>query len=158
MGVDMQKVLYLIMILILVAGLMFCSNNGNEVQQTKTRAESGSVSAGPAKDNAVNVNGTQVYEKEQIIFIELGSVNCIPCKKMQPVMKAIEEKYGDQIKIVFHDVWTDDGKPYAKKYKIRLIPTQIFVDTSGNEIMRHEGFFPEKEIDVFLQSHGLIVQ
>ena len=94
----------------------------------------------------------------QIIFIELGSVNCIPCKKMQPVMKAIEEKYGDQIKIVFHDVWTDDGKPYAKKYKIRLIPTQIFVDTSGNEIMRHEGFFPEKEIDVFLQSHGLIVQ
>ncbi|MFA6542260.1 MAG: hypothetical protein WCT99_11740 [Bacteroidota bacterium] len=29
--------------------------------------------------------------KPEITFIELGSVNCIPCKKMQPVMKAIEQ-------------------------------------------------------------------
>ena len=29
----------------------------------------------------------------KVTFVELGSVNCIPCKQMQPVMKAIEEKY-----------------------------------------------------------------
>lgn len=29
----------------------------------------------------------------KITFIELGSVNCSPCKKMQPVMKAIEQQY-----------------------------------------------------------------
>jgi thiol-disulfide isomerase/thioredoxin len=32
--------------------------------------------------------------KPKVTFIELGSVNCIPCKQMQPVMKSIEEKYG----------------------------------------------------------------
>lgn len=32
--------------------------------------------------------------KPKVTFVELGSVNCIPCKQMVPVMKAIEEKYG----------------------------------------------------------------
>ncbi len=90
-----------------------------------------------------------------ITFIELGSVNCIPCKAMQPVMKSVERKYGSQIRVVFYDVWKDDQRSYAERYAIRVIPTQVFLDAKGKEIMRHEGFFPEKEIDSFLQSRGL---
>ena len=74
---------------------------------------------------------------------------------MQPIMKAIELKYGEQIKVIFHDVWKEDQKHYAQKYGIRLIPTQVFLDQGGKEILRHEGFFPEKDIDSFLQSKGL---
>lgn len=62
----------------------------------------------------------------KITFIELGSVNCIPCRRMQPIMKSIEKKYGDQIKVVFYDVWKDNAS--ARKYGIRLIPTQVFLD------------------------------
>lgn len=94
-------------------------------------------------------------DKAKITFVELGSVNCIPCKQMQPVMKSIEKKYGRQIKVVFHDVWKEDQKQYASKYGIKLIPTQVFLDENGKEIMRHEGFYAEKEIDKFLQSKGL---
>jgi thioredoxin 1 len=90
-----------------------------------------------------------------ITFVELGSVNCIPCRQMQPVMKAIEKKFGDQIRVIFYDVWKEDQKQYAQKYGIRLIPTQVFLDTHGKELMRHEGFFPEKDIDAFLQTKGL---
>ncbi len=91
----------------------------------------------------------------KITFVELGSVNCIPCKKMQPIMDSIEEKYGDQIEVIFYDVWKTEGKPYASKYGIRLIPTQVFLDKNGNEFHRHEGFYPEKEIDKILQEKGL---
>ena len=70
-------------------------------------------------------------------------------------MAAIEKKYGEQIKVVFHDVWKDDTK--SKEYGIKLIPTQIFLDDNGKEVMRHEGYYPEKEIDKFLQSIGLKV-
>ncbi len=94
-------------------------------------------------------------KKLSVTFIELGSVKCIPCRMMQPVMKAVEEKYGDQIRVIFYDVWQDNQRPYAKKYGIRLIPTQVFLGEDGTEIMRHEGFFPEKDIDSFLQSKGL---
>jgi thioredoxin 1 len=93
--------------------------------------------------------------KPKITFVELGSDKCIPCKQMQPVMKAISEKYGKQIKIVFYDVWKKDQKKYAEKYKIKLIPTQVFLDENGKEFFRHEGFYPEEEIDKLLQSKGL---
>ena len=93
--------------------------------------------------------------KPKVTFIELGSVNCIPCKQMQPVMKAIEAKYGEQVKVIFYDVWTKEQRPYAEKYGIRLIPTQVFLDDKGKEFFRHEGFYPEKEIDKLLLSKGV---
>ena len=91
----------------------------------------------------------------KVTFVELGSVNCIPCKQMQPVMKSIEAKYGEQVKVIFYDVWTKEQKPYAEKYGIKLIPTQVFLDEKGKEFFRHEGFYPEKEIDKLLQGKGI---
>jgi thioredoxin 1 len=94
-------------------------------------------------------------QKPKVIFIELGSVNCVPCKAMQPVMKSIEAKYPGDVQVIFYDVWKQDQQRYAKEYGIRVIPTQVFLDQNGKELMRHEGFFPEKEIDAFLQSRGI---
>ena len=102
-------------------------------------------------------NKKEEVAKAKVTFVELGSVNCIPCKQMVPVMKAIEEKYGDQIEVVFHDVWKPEGKPYAQEYGIKLIPTQVFLDENGEEFHRHEGFYPEAEIDKVLQEQGLNV-
>ena len=93
--------------------------------------------------------------KAQVTFVELGSVKCIPCKKMQPIMKEIEKEYGGKVRVVFHDVWTSKGKPYIKKYGIRVIPTQIFLDKNGKEFHRHEGFYPKKDIVELLKTRGL---
>ena len=103
------------------------------------------------KESVVKENEKNV----KVTFVELGSVNCIPCKQMQPVMKAVEEKYGDQLKVVFHDVWKPEQKHFAQEYGIKLIPTQVFLDENGKEFHRHEGFYPEAEIDKILQSQGL---
>jgi thioredoxin 1 len=98
---------------------------------------------------------TKIEIDPKVTFIELGSVKCIPCKQMQPIMKSVEEKYGTQIKVVFYDVWKEDQKRYATKYGIKLIPTQVFLDEKGKEFFRHEGFYPETEIDKLLQKKGL---
>jgi len=90
-----------------------------------------------------------------ITFVELGSVKCVPCRQMQPIMRSIEEKYAGLVKVVFFDVWKGDQRRYAEEYHIRVIPTQIFLDQNSRELMRHEGFLPEKEIDAFLQSKGI---
>jgi len=90
-----------------------------------------------------------------VTFIELGSVNCIPCRAMQPVMKNIEGRYKGKVKVVFYDVWTPEGQPFGAKYRIRVIPTQVFLDKDGKEFFRNEGFLPEKVIDDLLARHGL---
>ena len=93
--------------------------------------------------------------KYKVTFIELGSVRCIPCQQMQPVMKSVEEKYGKDVKVVFHDVWTEAGAPYAKQYGIEAIPTQVFLDKDGKEFFRHVGYFPEEELVKVLQAKGV---
>lgn len=91
----------------------------------------------------------------KVTFIELGSIRCIPCQQMQPVMKSIEQKYGKDVKVVFHDVWTEAGAPYGKQYGIEAIPTQVFLDKDGKEFYRHVGFFPEEELVKILQQKGV---
>jgi len=93
-----------------------------------------------------------------VTFIELGSVRCIPCKAMKPVMEAIEKKYGNQIKVVFYDVWKPEQEQFGKTYNIRLIPTQVFLDKEGKEFFHHEGFYPEAQIDALLQKRGLKIR
>jgi thioredoxin 1 len=115
--------------------------------------------AGSSDETQKNSN-TQKKEKKnaggiKVTFIELGSVRCIPCKKMQPIMEEIKKEYKGQVKVVFYDVWTSEGRPYAYKHKIRLIPTQVFLDKDGKEYYRHEGFFPKKELVKVLKQKGV---
>ena len=98
---------------------------------------------------------TEIKSDPLVTFVELGSVNCIPCKKMQPVMDSVEVKYPGQVEVKFIDVWTQKGKIEGEKYKIRLIPTQVFIDSTGKEYFRHEGFFPEKEVVKVLRKGGV---
>ena len=90
-----------------------------------------------------------------VTFIELGSVNCIPCKMMQPVMKELESNYPNDLRVLFYDVWTDEESHYAREYDIRVIPTQVFLDENGDEFYRHEGFFPYEQIVEVLSRKGV---
>lgn len=94
-------------------------------------------------------------EEPKVTFIELGSVNCVPCRMMQPVMKQVEQKYPGQVKVVFHDVWTPQGQPYGSQYKIVGIPTQVFLDKDGKEYARHVGFFDLVNLEKVLKQGGV---
>ena len=91
----------------------------------------------------------------KVTFVELGSVSCVPCKMMQTVMSDIEKEYGDKVDVVFYDVWTQAGKPYAKQYGIQAIPTQVFLGKDGKEFFRHLGFFPREDIEKVLEKQGI---
>ena len=96
--------------------------------------------------------------KALVTFIELGSDKCVPCIMMRPVMEEIRKQYGDQVQIIFYDVWTEEGQPYARQYRIRAIPTQVFLDAKGEEYFRHEGYFPAEQVGEVLSRKGAIKQ
>jgi thioredoxin 1 len=133
-----------IMIVLLTA---LCATSTVAREKEPAAQTSGKTTPAPAAND----------KRPLVTFVELGSVKCVPCKMMQPVMESIGKKYGGQVRIVFHDVWTDSGKTLAEPFKIRAIPTQVFLDQKGAEIFRHEGFYPESEIDKLLQKQGLKV-
>jgi thioredoxin 1 len=90
-----------------------------------------------------------------VTFIELGSVNCIPCRMMQPVMDQLEENFPNDVRVLFYDVWTEEQSHFADEYNIRVIPTQVFLDEKGEEFFRHEGFFPYDQIVEILSQKGV---
>ncbi len=131
--------IFIVLLALLFAGL-FVFACSSEPQKEERQQE---------KSNVHNVTTAK------ITFIELGSVKCVPCRQMQPVMKAIEEKFAGQVKVIFYDVWQKDQNHFAYDYHINLIPTQVFLNAQGKEIFRHEGFFPEEKITEFLIKQGL---
>lgn len=133
--------------IMLIMVLSFALWSCNDKTKVETSAEQ--------KIEAVSKQDTSAT-KAQITFYELGSVNCIPCKQMKPVMESIEKKYGDQIKVIFYDVNKEPNR--TEEFGIRLIPTQVFINKEGKEIHRHEGFYPESEIDKFLSEQGLKIK
>jgi len=102
-------------------------------------------------NGAQNSSGEKSNNKYAVTLVELGSVRCVPCKMMTPVLEKIRKKYADKVKVVFYDVWKAENKFYAKKYKIRVIPTQVFLDKNGIEYFRHEGFFPFKKVEEIIK-------
>ena len=147
----------ILILIIAVAMLPSCEKkaaaNAENLNDNATHPSSLSAESKSGADAAISENAPQ--SEPIVTFIELGSVNCIPCKQMQPIMKKIEEKYPQQVKVVFHDVWTQEGRPYARQYGIQVIPTQVFLDAKGREFFRHEGFFPLTEIEKLLKSKGV---
>lgn len=77
-------------------------------------------------------------------LVDLGAGKCIPCKMMAPILEELKKDYAGKLEVVFIDVWqnADEGS----KYKIRVIPTQIFYSPEGKELFRHEGFYSREDI------------
>ncbi len=89
-------------------------------------------------------NDIQVPVPDMVTMVDLGAKSCIPCKMMTPILEELEKEYKDRAAIVFIDVWKrPDQTPL---FGIKAIPTQIFYDKSGKEVMRHEGFMDKKSI------------
>ena len=77
-------------------------------------------------------------------LIDLGSVTCIPCKMMAPILEDLKRERAGKLTVEFIDVARDPAA--GERFGIKLIPTQIFLDASGKEFFRHEGFFSKEDI------------
>jgi len=97
------------------------------------------------------VNQTLVSGKPTLI--DLGARTCIPCKKMAPILEGLSGEYQGKANILFIDVHKDSAA--ADRFKIRMIPTQIFFDAKGQEVKRHIGFMDKAAILKELKAAGL---
>jgi thioredoxin 1 len=77
-------------------------------------------------------------------LLDLGAGQCIPCKMMAPILEELKKEYAGRLEVEFVDVWKNSAE--AERYGIQFIPTQIFFDSSGTEIFRHEGFMSKEDI------------
>jgi len=123
--------------------------------QTQEEVESRALS-GPADQTASNepnepsapgeTPGDRVAHEDTALprLLDLGSDKCIPCKMMAPILEDLEKEYAGRMIVEVIDVRAN--RAAASLYSVRVIPTQIFFDASGEELFRHEGFMDKAAI------------
>jgi thioredoxin 1 len=95
----------------------------------------------------------QAKKDGKVVMLELGSVGCIPCEQMKPVMDKLRSGYKDKLEVYFVDVRRDNAT--GRRFGAHMIPTQVFLDKDGKEFHRHVGFYAYDEITPVLKKVGL---
>jgi len=95
----------------------------------------------------------QAKKDGKVVMLELGSVGCIPCEQMKPVMDKLRSGYKDKLEVYFVDVRRDNAT--GRRFSAHMIPTQVFLDKDGKEFHRHVGFYAYDEIVPVLHKQGL---
>jgi len=84
---------------------------------------------------------------------EFGRGVCIPCKAMKPILEELAVEYEGKLNVVIVEI--DDHMDQTRQHGIMAIPTQIFFDSSGQEIARHMGFYAKEDIIAQLKKMGI---
>jgi thioredoxin 1 len=104
-----------------------------------TPAPSGDVLAQPGED-AVQA----ALARGKPVVAEFGSVHCVSCREMKPILAELQRTHGAKLTVVDIDVLKE--RQYLARYRIQLMPTQVFFDEQGREIGRHMGKITGDEI------------
>jgi thioredoxin 1 len=77
---------------------------------------------------------------------EFGANACAACREMKPILEALRRDHGGRISVVNVDLIADQHLGYLQRYRIQLMPTQVFFDAQGRETSRHMGKISADEI------------
>ncbi len=131
------KIIVVIFLIAAVAVVIAVKQNNNNTQTEPS--VSGRISV-VVDSNQAPQSQSQKLPK----LIDLGADKCIPCKMMKPILDELSVEYKGKLDVVFYDVWKNPA--YGEKYRIDIIPTQIFLDPNEKELFRHQGFFSKEDI------------
>jgi thiol-disulfide isomerase/thioredoxin len=59
---------------------------------------------------------------------------------MAPILEELKKEYAGKLDVEFVDVWQKENAKRGLEAGIKVIPTQIFYNSDGKEVWRHEGF------------------
>lgn len=111
---------------------------------------------GPKPPSALDLTSIplqQTLSSGKPTLAEFGWRTCIPCKEMKPILEELATEYKDRLNVVIVEVY--EQQELTSQHKIMAIPTQIFFDSSGKEVMRHMGFWAKKDIIAQLKKMGI---
>jgi thioredoxin 1 len=111
----------------------------------------GSLSSGWGAGPRIDLNA--MLAKKVPILLEFGRGWCIPCKYMKPILAETARAYAGRVIVTTVDM--DANRNLVRTFKIRLMPTQVFLTPDGREFFRNEGTLERARIEKILGKMGV---
>ncbi len=136
----------IVVALIVVVGAVFALKQKDKSSVSKPVAVTNSNSNTATESKPLNFESSKSTDAIVNLprLVDFGAGKCIPCKMMAPILEELKKEYAGVLKVDFIDVWENPNA--GQQYGINVIPTQIFYDSTGKELFRHEGFFSKEDI------------
>ena len=77
------------------------------------------------------------------VFIDLWAEWCVPCRKVEPIIKELAEEYKD--KMVFSKLNIDENLQTATKYQIMSIPMFLILNNDMTVLEKFIGAVPKQK-------------
>jgi len=77
-------------------------------------------------------------------ILEFDRKFCPVCKQSEAIIQAVQAKFPGQFTV--RRLYIDEDESLFRRYRVAIVPTQIFLDASGREVFRHEGLFPQEKL------------
>lgn len=78
------------------------------------------------------------------VLLEFDRKHCPICHASEMVILAVKDQYPG--KFVVRKLYIDEDEYLFRRYKVVIVPTQVFLDAAGQEVYRHEGVFKPAEL------------
>jgi thioredoxin len=85
----------------------------------------------------------QLVQSASLVLVDFGAEWCLPCKKMEPVIREIQKEY-TEVKLVRIDAGVQDD--IVKKHNVEGLPVFVLYK-NGKEVWRQEGVADKKMIE-----------
>ncbi len=99
------------------------------------------------------INLPALTAKKVPILLEFGRGWCKPCKYMKPILDDMAKTYNGKAVVMTVDM--DANKDLVRDFKIRLMPTQVFLTADGREFARNEGTLEREQIKQVFTKMGV---
>lgn len=98
------------------------------------------------------VSAAKVVEGQPQV-IKFSSKLCGDCQKLKMCFDELKPKYQDSITIIEYDIENkgDNLNDAIDKYNITLVPTIVFIDKSGKQKRKTEGYVNREKLDSYFK-------
>lgn len=86
--------------------------------------------------------------------IQFGANACAACREMKPVLEALQRERGARFTVMNVDLIAQKHRGYLQRFRIQLMPTQVFFDAQGRETSRNMGTMTDADILARLEGHS----
>ena len=99
-----------------------------------------------------SISSQSIAASTRPTVIKFSTRMCSDCQKLKATMEEVTPAYSGKINFEELDVQSNDAniQQLATKYKVKVVPTVVYINKSGKAIRVTEGSMPKEQLKKYL--------